>query len=78
MKQGDQVKQGDLVALLGSTGHSTGPHVHFEIRDGDSAVSPRTLLPKGKLALAVCEGDACAAAPPPALAGLVPRGSGTR
>jgi murein DD-endopeptidase MepM/ murein hydrolase activator NlpD len=50
VKQGDVVKQGTLIALLGSTGHSTGPHVHFEIRDGDVAVNPRTLLPKSKVA----------------------------
>jgi murein DD-endopeptidase MepM/ murein hydrolase activator NlpD len=50
VKQGDQVAQGTLIALLGNTGHSTGPHVHFEIRDGDTAVNPRTLLPKSKLA----------------------------
>jgi murein DD-endopeptidase MepM/ murein hydrolase activator NlpD len=50
VKQGDQVTQGTLVALLGSTGHSTGPHVHFEIRDGDTPVSPRTVLPASKLA----------------------------
>jgi murein DD-endopeptidase MepM/ murein hydrolase activator NlpD len=50
VKQGDVVKQGTLIALLGSTGHSTGPHVHFEIRDGDVAVNPRTVLPKSKVA----------------------------
>jgi len=49
VKQGDQVTKGALVALLGNTGHSTGPHVHFEIRDGDVAVNPRNLLPKSKL-----------------------------
>ena len=46
VKQGDHVSQGTLVSLLGSTGHSTGPHVHFEIREGDVAVNPRSLLPK--------------------------------
>ena len=46
VKQGDHVSQGTLVSLLGSTGHSTGPHVHFEIREGDVAVNPRALLPK--------------------------------
>jgi murein DD-endopeptidase MepM/ murein hydrolase activator NlpD len=51
VKQGDQVAQGTLIALLGSTGHSTGPHVHFEIRDGDTAVNPRTVLPKSKVAM---------------------------
>jgi len=53
VKVGDQVKQGSVVSLLGSTGHSTGPHVHFEIRDGDVAVSPRSVLPKSKLADAI-------------------------
>jgi murein DD-endopeptidase MepM/ murein hydrolase activator NlpD len=48
--QGDHVTQGTLISLLGNTGHSTGPHVHFEIREGDTAISPRTLLPKSKLA----------------------------
>jgi murein DD-endopeptidase MepM/ murein hydrolase activator NlpD len=50
VKQGDHVTQGTLIALLGSTGHSTGPHVHFEIRDGDTAVNPRAVLPKPKVA----------------------------
>ena len=49
VKLGDQVTKGTLVALLGNTGHSTGPHVHFEIRDGDVAVNPRNVLPKSKL-----------------------------
>jgi murein DD-endopeptidase MepM/ murein hydrolase activator NlpD len=48
--QGDHVTQGTLISLLGNTGHSTGPHVHFEIRQGDAAVNPRTLLPQSKLA----------------------------
>lgn len=51
VKQGDQVTKGMLVALLGNTGHSTGPHVHFEIRDGDIAVNPRNVLPKSKLGM---------------------------
>jgi murein DD-endopeptidase MepM/ murein hydrolase activator NlpD len=51
VKQGDQITKGSLVALLGNTGHSTGPHVHFEIRDGDVAVNPRNVLPKSKLGM---------------------------
>jgi len=48
VKLGDQIKQGDLIALLGSTGHSTGPHVHFEFRQGDVSINPHTLLPQAK------------------------------
>jgi murein DD-endopeptidase MepM/ murein hydrolase activator NlpD len=57
VKEGDHVTQGTLIALLGSTGHSTGPHVHFEIRDGDTAVNPRNVLPKSKLADAMEKGS---------------------
>ncbi|MDB6092266.1 MAG: Peptidase [Gammaproteobacteria bacterium] len=54
--QGDHVAQGTLVALLGSTGHSTGPHVHFEVREGDAAVDPRTVLPKSTFAEVLVDG----------------------
>ena len=50
VKQGEHVAQGSLIALMGSTGHSTGPHVHFELRQGDVAVNPHTLLPVSTLA----------------------------
>ena len=44
---GDTVEQGQVIALLGSTGHSTGPHTHFEMRKSNVAQDPRRLLPKG-------------------------------
>ena len=43
---GDKVEQGQVIALLGSTGHSTGPHVHFEMRKSNVAQDPRRILPK--------------------------------
>jgi murein DD-endopeptidase MepM/ murein hydrolase activator NlpD len=37
---GDVVSKGDVVALMGSTGRSTGPHVHFEVLHRDKSVDP--------------------------------------
>jgi len=41
---GDAVKKGQVLALMGSTGRSTGPHVHFEVLLKGKAVDPKKYI----------------------------------
>jgi murein DD-endopeptidase MepM/ murein hydrolase activator NlpD len=44
VKTGQRVKQGRKISLSGKTGHATGPHLHFEVRQGTLALDPLKIL----------------------------------
>lgn len=44
VKQGEQISQGQEIAEVGSTGNSTGPHLHFEIRISERTIDPQKIL----------------------------------
>lgn len=44
VKKGDEIKQGQIIAKVGSTGKATGPHLHFEIRRNNIAIDPQKIM----------------------------------
>ncbi len=50
MKAGRRVKQGQVIGYVGSTGKSTGPHLHYEVIENGKKINSQTLkLPSGKI-----------------------------
>jgi murein DD-endopeptidase MepM/ murein hydrolase activator NlpD len=47
-EKGQRVSTGTPIAKVGSTGRSTGPHLHFEVRKADRALNPKDFLEAGK------------------------------
>jgi len=46
VREGDEIQEGDFVATIGTTGRSTGPHLHFEVRIDGHPVDPLDYLPR--------------------------------
>jgi murein DD-endopeptidase MepM/ murein hydrolase activator NlpD len=47
VREGDQIAAGQVIALTGSSGRSTAPHLHFEIRREGKSLDPLTLVKEG-------------------------------
>lgn len=47
VKLDQEIKRGDEIGNVGSTGRSTGPHLHYEVRSGDEAVDPLPYMSSG-------------------------------
>jgi peptidoglycan hydrolase FlgJ len=46
VKEGDHIDSGAVIALSGSSGRSTGPHLHFELRKGEFSLNPEKIIEK--------------------------------
>jgi TonB family protein len=49
VKKGDLVKRFDVIGYIGNTGHSTAPHLHYEVRLNNKPIDPMTLIEPMKL-----------------------------
>jgi murein DD-endopeptidase MepM/ murein hydrolase activator NlpD len=54
---GQELARGALIGRVGSTGRSTGPHLHYEVRINEEPVNPRAYLPAPER---VSDGRTCA------------------
>jgi lysostaphin len=52
VRVGQRIQQGRVISRVGSTGRSSGPHLHFEIRSGNRILNPAAVLPRSRMMLA--------------------------
>ena len=57
---GQEVRKGDIIGYIGSTGRSTGPHLHYEVRIAGQAVDPTPYMREEQVELARTNRDAAA------------------
>ncbi len=51
VEKGQEIKHRDTIGLVGSTGRSTGPHIHYEIRINDKPIDPLKIIEAGRFAV---------------------------
>ncbi len=49
VRVGQRVRQGQMISRVGSTGNSSGPHLHFEVHSGNRIINPFGILPSSRL-----------------------------
>ena len=52
VRVGQRISRGRVISRVGSTGRSSGPHLHFEIRSGSRVLNPAAVLPRSRMMLA--------------------------